>query len=62
MLLSENWSENEEETLEIEDFDAETVRAMIHYIYTSHLPPFYNCSPRYSLSRKILSFSLAIIT
>jgi hypothetical protein len=44
MLLSENWSENEEETLEIEDFDAETVRAMIHYIYTSQLPPFYKCS------------------
>jgi hypothetical protein len=61
MLLSENWSENEEETLEIKDFDVETVRAMIHYIYTSHLPPFYNCSPRYSLSRKFCSL-LALLS
>jgi hypothetical protein len=44
MLQSENWAENEEETWKIEDFDAETVRAMIHYIYTSQLPPFYKCS------------------
>jgi hypothetical protein len=46
MLQSENWAENEEETWKIEDFDAETVRAMIHYIYTSQLPPLYNCSLR----------------
>jgi hypothetical protein len=55
MLLSKDWSENEEEAMKIEDFDAETVRAMIHYIYTSHLPPLYNCSPRYSLSQKFFS-------
>jgi hypothetical protein len=55
MLLSKDWSENEEETMKIEDFDAETVRAMIYYIYTSHLPPLYNCSPRYSLSQKFFS-------
>ena len=60
MLLSKDWSENEEEAMKIEDFDAETVSAMIHYIYTSQLPPLYNCSPRYSLSRKILLlFSLS---
>jgi hypothetical protein len=46
MLQSENWAENEEETWKIEDFDAETVRAMIHFIYTSQLPPLYNCSLR----------------
>jgi hypothetical protein len=55
MLLSKDWSENEEEAMKIEDFDAETVRAMIHYIYTSHLPPLYSCSPRYSLSQKLFS-------
>ena len=46
MFLSGDWAENVDETLKIEDFDAETVRAMIHFIYTAQLPPSFKCSLR----------------
>ena len=43
MMLSQNWTENEDKTLKIEDFEPETVKMMIHFIYTQQLPEGSKC-------------------
>ena len=43
MLLAQNWTENEKKTLKIQDFEPETVKLMIHFIYTQQLPEGSRC-------------------
>jgi hypothetical protein len=44
MVRSDNWEENKENILEIEDFHPDTVRQMVRFIYTSEIPAKSKCS------------------
>ncbi len=43
MMLGLCWTESEEKSLKIEDFEPETVQMMIHFIYTQQLPEGSRC-------------------
>jgi hypothetical protein len=44
MFSSENWRENKDNSLEIQDFDSKTVSSMINFIYLAELPENEKCT------------------